>query len=118
VKAGDLRKDDLGSGFDLVFLSAICHMLDGGENASLLGRCFSALAPGGRIVIQEFVLDDDKTGPRSAALFSLNMLVGTAGGASYSEAEYAGWLSGAGFREIRRPRVPGPTGLIVAARPG
>jgi hypothetical protein len=45
------------------------------------------------------------------------MLVGTKGGASYSEAEYGAWLSRAGFRDVRRVRVPGPTGLIVAIRP-
>ena len=117
VRAGDLRTGDLGAGFDLVFVSAICHMLDEGENAALLARCFSALLPGGRVVIQEFILEADKTAPKSAALFSLNMLVGTKGGASYSEAEYGRWLEGAGFREVRRIRVPGPAGLIAAARP-
>ncbi len=117
ARTGDLRTDDLGGGFDLVFVSAICHMLDEDENAGLIARCFSALAPGGRIVIQEFILEADKTAPKSAALFSLNMLVGTKGGASYSEAEYGAWLSRAGFRDVRRVRVPGPTGLIVAIRP-
>ena len=118
LRAGDLRTDDFGTGHDLVFLSAICHMLDPEENAALFGRCFSALAPGGRVVIQEFILEADKAAPKSAALFSVNMLVGTKGGASYSEAEYGRWLSGAGFGEIRRLRMPGPTGLIVASRPG
>lgn len=117
VRTGDLRTDDLGAGFDLVFVSAICHMLDEDGNAGLIRRCFSALAPGGRIVIQEFILEADKTAPKSAALFSLNMLVGTKGGASYSEAEYGAWLSRAGFGDVRRVRVPGPTGLIVAVRP-
>ncbi len=116
VRAGDLRSDDLGAGFDLVFVSAICHMLDEAENAGLLRRCFAALAPGGRIVIQEFILQADKTAPRTAALFSVNMLVETRGGASYSEAEYTEWLSLAGFRDVRRLPVPGPTGLIVAVR--
>jgi (2Fe-2S) ferredoxin/predicted O-methyltransferase YrrM len=117
LRAGDLRTDDLGTGHDLVLLSAICHMLDPEENRALLGRCFRALEPGGRIVISEFILEGDKTSPRSAALFSINMLVGTKGGASYSEAEYAEWLEGAGFREVRRIRMPGPAGLMVAVRP-
>ena len=97
VRAGDLRVDQLGEGYDLVFVSAICHMLSAAENLDLLRRCREALAPGGRVVIQDFILEADKTAPRFAALFALNMLVGTRGGSSYSEPEYAGWLERGGI---------------------
>jgi predicted O-methyltransferase YrrM len=116
VRTGDLRVDKLGEGYDLVFVSAICHMLDENENRDLLGRCRDALRPGGRIVVQDFVLEPDKTAPKSAALFALNMLVGTRAGSAYSEPEYAAWLGEAGFREIRRVRLPGPADLIIAIR--
>jgi (2Fe-2S) ferredoxin/predicted O-methyltransferase YrrM len=115
VRAGDLRCDSLGEGYDLVFVSAICHMLSSGENLDLLRRCRGALAPGGRIVIQDFILEPDKTAPRFAALFALNMLVGTSGGSSYSEPEYAAWLGEAGFREVRHARLPGITGLMIGS---
>ncbi len=117
VRAGDLRSGPLGEGYDLVFVSAICHMLDPAENLDLLRRCREALAPGGRLVIQDFILEADKTAPRFAALFALNMLVGTRGGSSYSEPEYAGWLGEAGFQEIRRTDLPGITGLMIGSRP-
>lgn len=117
TRAGDLRRDRFGEGFDLVLLSAICHMLSPEDNLDLLGRCRAALAPGGRIVIQDFILDADKTAPRTAAIFSLNMLVGTEQGASYSEPEYAAWLAKAGFEEVRHIRLTGPSGLMVARRP-
>jgi (2Fe-2S) ferredoxin/2-polyprenyl-3-methyl-5-hydroxy-6-metoxy-1,4-benzoquinol methylase len=117
VRAGDLRSDRLGEGYDLVFVSAICHMLSPLENLDLLRRCREALAPGGRVVIQDFILEADKTAPRFAAVFALNMLVGTTGGSSYSEPEYAAWLGEAGFREIRHLRLPGITGLMIGSRP-
>jgi hypothetical protein len=44
------------------------------------------------------------------------MLVGTAAGSSYSEAEYAAWLEGAGFAEVRTVRLPGPTALVTGTR--
>ncbi len=116
TRAGDLRIDSLGSGFDLIFVSAICHMLGPEENRSLLDRCLEALSPGGRIVIQDFILEPDKTAPRVAAIFALNMLVGTPHGSSYSEEEYAAWMKEAGFDGIRRVRLKGPTGLMVAVR--
>jgi hypothetical protein len=61
-------------------------------------------------------LNDDKTGPVTAALFSINMLVGTPHGASYSEAEYTDWLKKTGFEQVRRVTLPGPTDLIVATK--
>jgi len=112
----DLRSDDLGSGYDLVFVSAICHMLSEEENLDLIKRCRQALKPGGRLVIQDFILEPDKTSPKSAALFSLNMLVGTEHGASYSEPEYAVWMRAAGFANVARVRLPGPSGLMIGAK--
>jgi (2Fe-2S) ferredoxin/predicted O-methyltransferase YrrM len=117
TRVGDLRTDAFGAGFDLVLVSAICHMLGPEENSDLLRRCRHALAPDGRVVIQDFILEEDKTAPKMAALFSLNMLVGTEGGASYNESEYAEWLGEAGFREVIRVRLPGPSGLMVGRVP-
>ena len=116
TRAGDLRTDEFGGGYDLVLISAICHMLGAEENRNLLARVFRALAPGGRVAIQDFLLRADKTGPRAAALFSLNMLVNTQGGASYSEDEYTAWLREAGFGEVRRVPLAGPAGVLIAAR--
>jgi len=116
VRCGDLRSSPFGEGYNLAFVSAICHMLSPDENQDLLRRCCAALAPGGRIVVQDFILEPDKTAPKSAALFALNMLTGTRAGSTYSEPEYAAWLDAAGFRNIRHVRLPGPASLMVAAR--
>ena len=86
------------------------------ENKDLVQRRFEALTPKGRVVIQDFILEPDKTAPKWAALFALNMLVGTQAGNTYTEAEYATWLEEAGFQEVRHVRLPGPSGLIVATR--
>jgi predicted nicotinamide N-methyase len=116
TRAGDLRHDALGGAFDLVLVSQICHMLDEAENRDLIRRCLSATAASGRTVIQDFILEPDKTAPKSAALFALNMLVGTLAGSSYSCEEYFAWMKEAGFREVKHVRLPGPSGLIVGTR--
>jgi len=114
--AGDLRSSLPPGSYDVAFLSAICHMLNPEENRALIGRCHSVLAPRGRIVIQDFILEPDKTAPKSAALFALNMLTGTRGGGTYSAPEYAAWLEAAGFEGPQHVRLPGPASLMVAAR--
>lgn len=116
ARPGDLRFDRLGTDFDLILVSAICHMLDPGENRDLLKRCYQALAPQGRLVVQDFILEPDKTAPKSAALFALNMLVGTRGGSSYSMDEYAEWLREAGFDDVRHVLLPGPASLMLGTR--
>jgi predicted O-methyltransferase YrrM len=118
TKPGDLRVDALGKRYDLVLISAICHMLGPQENRDLFRRAFQALAPGGRIAVRDFILNPAKTGPRGAALFSLNMLVGTANGASYSQREYTAWLREAGFTDVNRIRLADPgSQLMLGTRP-
>src|SRR5271166_3684265 len=116
ARVGDMLSDPLGEGYDLVLVSAICHMFSADENRTLFERALNALAPKGRIVVQDFILEPDKTAPRAAALFALNMLVGTTAGSTYSEPEYANWLRDAGFTEVRRVRLPGPSGLMIGVR--
>ncbi len=116
TQAGDMTKDKLGAGYDLVFVSAICHMFSPKENLALFKRIKSALNPGGRVVIQDFVLDNAKTSPRMAAVFALNMLVNTKGGGTYSGEEYLDWLEQAGFAEGKIQPLPGPTRLAIGKK--
>jgi SAM-dependent methyltransferase len=117
TRAGDMLSVPLEAGkYDLVLLAAICHMFSPEENKQLIERAYAALAPKGRLVISDFVLEADKTAPRFAALFALNMLVGTRAGSSYSEPEYAAWLKEAGFAESKRVRMPGPANLMIATK--
>ena len=116
VREGDLGSSDFGTGFDLVLISAICHMLSEDENRALVAKTHAALGAGGRMVISDFILDPDRDGPRMAAMFALNMLVGTRHGNTYTEAEYAAWMRDAGFSGIRRVALPGPAHLMVGVR--
>ena len=113
LRAGDMLHDNFGSGYDLILLNAICHMFSEEQNRNLIRRAHQALAPKGRLAVQDFILNPDKTGPQQAALFSLNMLVSTEGGASYSEPEYSRWMKAAGFTEVHRMNLPGPSDLMV-----
>jgi cyclopropane fatty-acyl-phospholipid synthase-like methyltransferase len=112
TRIADLRSDDLGENFDLILLSAICHMLSPRENRDLFVRCSRALAPEGRVVIRDFFLEPEKTTPRSAALFAVHMLVATEGGGTYTEEEFRDWLQEAGLENVSR--LAGD--LIVAKR--
>ncbi|MGA7513659.1 MAG: methyltransferase [Candidatus Sulfotelmatobacter sp.] len=116
TRTGDMLRGPLGKNYDLILVSAICHMFSADENRRLFHQIREALAPHGRVVVSDFILEPSKTAPRAGALFSLNMLVGTQAGSSYSEPEYTQWLQSAGFSDVCRLRLPGPTGLMIGIR--
>jgi (2Fe-2S) ferredoxin/predicted O-methyltransferase YrrM len=113
IRAGDMLHDRFGSGYDIIMLNAICHMFSEEQNFDIFRRACQSLAPNGRLVVQDFIINPDKAGPQHAALFSVNMLVGTDAGATYSEAEYAGWMKAAGLTDVHRIKLSGPSDLIV-----
>jgi predicted O-methyltransferase YrrM len=113
IRPGNMLQGEFGSGYDIIMLNAICHMFSEEQNQDIFRRARQALAPNGRLAMQDFILNPDKAGPPFAALFSLNMLVATEAGASYNESEYTQWMKAAGFREVSRINLPGPADLIV-----
>jgi hypothetical protein len=76
---GDFLKDDIGNGYDLVFISQILHSFSEAANLQLLKKAYAAMSPEGTIFIQEHLLGPDRTKPLHGSLFSVNMLVNTSG---------------------------------------
>ena len=103
--SGDFMVDDIGGGYDLIFVSQILHSYSEKNNLLILRKCKKALNRGGRIIIQEFYISEDRTRPVWGALFSVNMLVNTWAGRSYSSKEIKRWLLEAGFKNIKERPV-------------
>jgi 2-polyprenyl-3-methyl-5-hydroxy-6-metoxy-1,4-benzoquinol methylase len=114
-KGGDFMHDDFGRGYDLILISQIFHAYPPEENLEVLGKCLVALNPGGRVAVHEFNISEDRTRPQHSALFSINMLVNTAGGRCYSPEEIKGWLLEAGFRAVRGKSL-GDTVLVMGRK--
>jgi len=100
--AGDYERDALGRDFDLVLLSQILHSQPPHANRALLGKAAAALRPGGQLVVQEFIMDEDRAGPPFNTLFALNMLVNTEAGDTYTGAEVQDWMEAAGVTGVMR----------------
>lgn len=98
---GDFHSDDIGNGYDLVFISQIIHSLSIDETTALLSKSRKALNPSGTIAIHEFLLEKNRSFPVPGALFSVNMLVNTPAGRSYTVEEMKGWLTKTGFKGIK-----------------
>jgi len=114
--AGDLDAADFGKGHNVATLGHILHSEGEERGRKLLGKIYDAMAPGGTVVIAEFLVDADRRGPLSGLLFGVNMLVHTDKGGTYSFDEIRGWLEECGFRDARTVAAPGPSPLIFATR--
>jgi SAM-dependent methyltransferase len=115
---GNFDEDDLPGGFDAVWISHILHSEDEQECLTLLRKAVDALEPGGLLLVQDFLLNDEKDSPLFPALFSLNMLVGTPHGRSYSKGELAAMMTAAGVSGVKVVDfgLPNGAGLLVGVK--
>ncbi len=111
---GDYTTDNLPKGFDLVFLSAIIHSNSLETNRDLIKKCYSALNKNGKIIIQDWIMNNERTQPTSGAVFAINMLVGTEAGDCFTEQEVTEMLSTAGFVTISRVEFESGLSQMIA----
>jgi len=116
--AGDFYSDDLPTGCDLALLSAIIHQNSRQQNQELYRKTCLALDPGGMLLIRDHIMNEQRTWPPDGALFSINMLVMTPGGDTYSFQEVAQDLKNAGFIDARLIRSGEKMDCIVGAIKG
>jgi hypothetical protein len=116
---GDFYTDDLPTGCDFAWVSAIAHQHSRGHNRDLFVKVFKALEPRGQIAVRDIVMEPCRTRPRDGALFAINMLVNTESGGTFTFEEFAEDLKAVGFVKPRLA-VSGETmnSVVVADKPG
>ncbi len=108
-QGGDVVTDPIEGEYDVVWVSHLLHSEGPDSCQAILKKVARIIRPGGIILIHEFILDDTRDRPLFPAIFSLNMLVRSEEGRSYSETELTGMLERAGFMTIERLDFVGPT---------
>ncbi|MBV9442878.1 MAG: hypothetical protein JO217_09300 [Acidobacteriaceae bacterium] len=112
--AGDFFRDPLPGG-DLYSLGRIIHDWDDPRIVPLLRKVFDALPSNGALLIQEALVQDDRSGPVCALMQDLNMLVCT-DGRERTEAEYKLLLETAGFSDVQLHRTGAPLDAVLAVK--
>jgi 2-polyprenyl-3-methyl-5-hydroxy-6-metoxy-1,4-benzoquinol methylase len=113
---GNAFEVDFGSGYDLVLLTGFLHHFDPPTIEKLLRKVHAALAPKGRAFTVEFVPNEDRVTPATAAGFSLIMLASTRAGDSYPMSEYERMFRNAGFSSNELRVTPGPQSFIISRK--
>lgn len=103
---------------DAILMSYLMSGVPGGAVERLLGNAFAALAPGGKLMVHDFMVEEDRRGPALAALWQLQHMAFTPDARSLS----VGWLTRMG-REIgftvedSQNLIPAMTKLVVFSKP-
>jgi len=100
--AGNFVKDDIKGDYDAAWISHILHGESFDICVKILKKAALVMQPGSKIYVHDFILDNEHDGPLFPAVFSLNMLVNTQNGQSYSENEIINMFFKAGLRETAR----------------
>ncbi len=114
AQAGDIFHDPLPAGADVALLSHVVHDYSPEENAGLLRHLGNELPARGVLLLSEWLLREDRTGPLPASLMSLNMMVDTRGGRSYTFNELRELLHAAGLRRVERKPLYDAAQLVIA----
>jgi len=115
--AGSAFDVDFGGDYDVILVPNFLHHFAVAECVSFLRKAHTALRPGGRVAIVEFVPNPDRVTPPEAASFSLIMLGTTPSGDAYTFAEFDDMLKQAGFRAAEQhPLAPTAATAIVALK--
>jgi ubiquinone/menaquinone biosynthesis C-methylase UbiE len=118
LMGGDALQTEWPRAQDLVLMSYLISAVGGADISPLLRRARAALAPGGRVIVHDFMLDEDRSGPFSAAGFFLFYLTLRTDAVSFTAADVARWLAEAGFENIETgPMIPEITGTVIGTAP-
>ncbi|UCE52021.1 MAG: methyltransferase [Desulfobacterales bacterium] len=114
-REGNYLEDEVKGNYDAAWLSHILHGEGPEACQKIIQKATAVLEPGGVIIVHDFILNNTMDGPLFPALFSLNMLLGTSAGQSYSEKQIFDMLTGAGVKDIRRipVQMPNDSGIIA-----
>ncbi len=103
---------------DVILMSYLFSGIPGERHEDIIARAHDHLAPGGRLLIHDFVVSADRTGPKLAALWQLQHTAFTPHARSLDDAWLANALAAQGFGSVSvEPMIPDMTMLARGARP-
>jgi SAM-dependent methyltransferase len=110
---GDYLTTDYGADYDLVLFANVLHQESRNHAADMVRRGAEALAPGGRVAVVDFTIDDAQQSSVMGALFAINM---RSFGDTHPEPTIRGWMDAAGLRGVQRIDLGPERWLIVGTK--
>ncbi len=112
---GDFHTTDFGkASYDYAIYGHIAHQETPADNVAVFRKFRAALKPGATLLVNDFILNDDRTGHPFAMMFASQMLLATKGGFTYRQSDYRSWLAEAGFDSVDIIATPTPATIVIA----
>lgn len=116
TKVVDMFREDWPAGYDCHFFANVYHDWSLETCEELSAASYKSLEPGGRICLQEMLLDDSGDGPIQPVAFSLLMCLGTKG-QQFTFSQLKEMLEKAGFTGVTAQRSYGYYSLVTGFKP-
>lgn len=113
--AGDFFEEELPR-TDVLILGHVLHNWPLAKKRVLLDKAYAALPAGGALIVYEALIDDDRRANVFGLLMSLNMLLVTSGGFTFSGADCQAWMRDAGFTSTRVEHLHAADSMVVAIK--
>lgn len=113
VEGGDTESVEPGGEHDLVFVNHVLHRFTAEQNRTILANARAAAAPGAKLAVLDFTLDDEPRQRRIDALHA-GEYYNIDGTVVFPEADVREWLEGAGWRYLETIALPGSPRILVA----
>jgi ubiquinone/menaquinone biosynthesis C-methylase UbiE len=107
--------NDIPSGADAYFMKNILHAFSDEDCLELLGKIHSVMAPNGKLIILETVIEPDNK-PSFGKLVDLLMMTGTEGGKERTIGEFSGLLNRSGFQVSKLIPTIAPLSVLEAVK--
>lgn len=115
ARSGNALETKLGGPYDVVLIARFLHLLAPDQREALLRRVHAALAPAGRTVAMQIMLNDDRVSPPFATMMNFNVLATTPSGQVPTAPELEALLRSAGFDRLEWHELPDSDERIVLA---
>ncbi|MBO6757409.1 MAG: methyltransferase domain-containing protein [Roseibium sp.] len=117
-QSGNALTDPWPATADAVLMSYLFSGVPGEAIPVLVRRAYDTLTPGGHFMVHDFMVDDNREGPKLAALWQLQHTAFNPHAKSITSDYVAGLMEGAGFTGIEvSVMIPGMTMLVVGRKP-
>jgi predicted transcriptional regulator/phospholipid N-methyltransferase len=114
--AGSYIEEDYGSGYDLVVSSQLLERHSLKENLAILKKVYSSLQKGGKFVLHEKLIADDRKVTKDNMYHSIELMINTKSGELYTQADIAVLFAEVGFTSLRKGELLNNEAIFTAIK--
>ncbi len=102
--------------YEVALLANVMHLHAPSSCQTYIDRAARLLVPGGKLVLKDLRLDEDRSGPMASLMFALNMAIYTDGGDVYPTTQLRAWCAAARLEAIEEHRLESsPASIVIVA---